>query len=441
MSTRAFWTLAAVALLVRLAVLATNFSHAQPLITMPDSGSYLKCGASLAAHGGIVGDDGRPAWGRPPGYPGFLALTFVTGLAAPDRLAGALALQAIVSALAVALAARAASVLGGRAAGLLAGAILVVEPSGLSYSDLVLSETFYAFALMAAVIAAWRWLTAPGLANLTWFALLMALLPLIRPVALYLPWLLLPLVAWSAPRALRLKSAALFLVIALLPSAAWSGRNWLYFGAPFFDQTGPLGKAIFARQVEVRAVPEVQAEGTTWTGNREPWQRYYSEKGPLPTPQAMERQASYFRETLLRHPVAAFVEWAYTGVTMMASPDSWLQSQLTGRRIEFEEGGAARLKWLFSTGPLLPLILFGMAVSLGGVLLLPVFAWSGRTASPPIRSFTMLMVAVIVYHVVLSSFIRYQAERYRVPIIPCLAIVLVVGALALVPVARRRQVD
>jgi 4-amino-4-deoxy-L-arabinose transferase-like glycosyltransferase len=441
MSTRAFWGIAAVALLVRLAVLAINYSHPQALITVSDSGSYLKCGASLAAHGGIVGDDGRPAWGRPPGYPAFLALTFVTGLAAPDRLAGALALQAIVSALAVALAARAASVLGGRAAGLLAGAILVVEPSGISYSDLVLSETLYAFALMGAVITAWRWLTGSGLANLTWFALLIALLPLIRPVALYLPWLLLPIVAWSAPRPLRLKAAVLFLVIALLPSAAWSERNRLFFGAPFFDQTGPLGKAIFARQVEIRAVPEVAAEGTTWTGNTEPWQRYYSEKGPLPTPQAMDRQASYFREMLLKHPVAAFVEWAYTGMTMMVSPDSWLQAQLSGSRIEFEEGGAARLRWLLGTGWLLPLILFGMGVSIGGVLLLPVFAWSARTASPPLRWFTILMVTVIVYHVILSSFIRYQAERYRVPIIPCLAIVLAVGALVLVTAARRRQVD
>jgi len=441
MSTRAFWTLAAVALLVRLAVLATNFSHPQELVTVPDSGSYLKCGASLAAHGGIVGDDGRPAWGRPPGYPAFLALTFVTGLAAPDRLAGALVLQAIVSALAVALAARAASVLGGRSAGLLAGAILVLEPSGISYSGLVLSETVYAFALMAAVIAGWRWLTGPGLANLAWFALLIALLPLIRPVALYLPWLLLPIVAWSAPRPLRLKAALLFLAIALLPSAAWSGRNWAYFGSPFFDQTGPLGKAIFARLVEARAVPEVQGEGTIWTGNSEPWQRYYSEKGPLPTPQAMDRQASYFRETLLKHPVAAFVEWAYTGATMMAAPDTWLHSQLTGHRIEFEAGGAARLRWLLGTGPLLPLILFGMAVSLGGALLLPVFAWSALEDAPPLRWFRILLATVIVYHVILSSFIRYQAERYRVPIIPFLAIVLAVGALVLVTAARRRQVD
>ncbi|HET8946553.1 MAG TPA: hypothetical protein VFQ07_06190 [Candidatus Polarisedimenticolia bacterium] len=449
MSTRAFWSLAAVALLVRLAVLGTNFSHAQPVITMQDSDSYLQGGASLAAHGAIVGADGKPAWGRPPGYPVFLALTFLTGLATPDRPAGVLALQGLVSALAVALAARAASVLGGRAAGLLAGAILILEPSGLSYSNLVLSETLYACVLMAAVCASWRWLTAPGLDNLAWFALLVAVLPIIRPVALYLPWLLVPIVAWSAPGTVRLKAVVLFLAITLLPSAAWTGRNWQCFGTPFFDQTGPLGKAIFARQVEIRAVPEVESQGTIWTGNAEPWQRYYSERGPLPTPLAMKRQASYFRETVTQHPVAALVEWAYTGLTMMGAPDSWLRAQLTGRPVEieghpaeFEEGSiGSRLRWLLGTGPLLPLILLGMAVSLGGVLMLPVFAWSARTGSPPLRSFILIVTTVVVYHLVISSFVRYQAERYRVPIIPCLAIVLVVGALALVTAARRRPVS
>jgi 4-amino-4-deoxy-L-arabinose transferase-like glycosyltransferase len=438
---RVFWSLAAIAFLVRLAVLWTNLSHAQPFTTVPDSGSYLRWGQSLADHGAMVGPDGQPALSRPPGYPALLALTFLTGLATPDRLAGALVLQVLVSSIVVALAARIASVFGGRSTGLLAGAILAIEPSSISYSNLILTETLYACVLVAAVLAFWRWLTGSGLLALTWFAALLSFLPLIRPVALHLPWVLCPIVFWSAPRSLRLKSAVLFLTIALLPSAAWSARNWRHFGIAVFDQTMPLAKATFARQVEDRAGPPgAQSGSDSYAGSDNIWSRHYADSGSLPIPEAMHRQEDYFRATLTAHPVAAVEEWAYTGVTIIGSPDSWLQAQLTGHLVKTDEGSVlSRLRWLVRTGPLLPVILLGMIISLGGLALLPVFVWQSRTWPSPRRSFALLMATLVVYHLVLASFVRWQAERYRVPIMPCLAIVLLVGAFGLATAAGRRR--
>ncbi|HKQ97069.1 MAG TPA: hypothetical protein VJV75_04265 [Candidatus Polarisedimenticolia bacterium] len=436
-----FWSLAAVAFLVRLAVLWATLAHPEPqkLTTVPDSDSYIECGGSLAEHGAIVDADGKPAWGRTPGYPAFLALTFLTGLASPDRLAGALVVQALIASMTVALAARMASLFGGIRIGLIVGALLILEPSGISYSNLILTETLYTFALLIALLAFWRWLSGPGLLPLAWFAVLVAVLPLIRPIALHLPWLLLPIVAWCAPRRLRLKSAALFLALALLPSAAWTARNWRHFGIPVLDQTGPLAKALFARQVELRAGAADAASGSEKPSlSDHPWNRYYAERGALLTAEAMRRQEEYFRTTLRAHPRAALEEWVYIGAAMIGSPDIRLQAQLAGLELKPDPGNAgARLERLRRTGPLLPVILLGIVISLGGVALLPVFAWNSRRWPASPRSFAIMMTAVVVYHLVLSSFVRWQGERYRVPIVPCLAIVLLIGASGVATAARR----
>ena len=435
---RTFWSLAAIAFLVRLAVFWVNLSHAQPVTIAPDSESYIQTGESLAFRGGIVGDDGQPVLGRPPGYPAFLAFTFLTGLSTPDRLTGALVLQLMVSALIVALAGRMASVFGGRRFGLLTGAMLAIEPSGVSYSNLVVSETLYTCVLLAAALAFWRWVTGPGPLPLMGFAALVALLPLIRPVGLYLPWLLGGIVSFCAPRSWRLKSAALFLAIALLPTAAWTARNWRHFGVAVFHRTGPYGQALFAWQVELRASNQDIPEGPEM-GSEHPWQRYYDERGPLPMPQAMARQEEYFRETLKAHPVAAFQEWLFTGATIVGAPNSLLQAQLTGQPVSFGDGSVAtRLRWLAGTGPLLPVILLGLVLSVGGVACLPIVAWQSRAWPPPRRSFAILVIAVIAFHLVVSAFVRWQSDRYRAPIEPFLATLLLVGTYGLAIAARRR---
>ncbi len=419
-----FLSLVLLAAVVRLAVLWLNLSSATPLITLPDSTSYVQCAESLARNFSFVGEDGRATWCRPPAYPALLALTFITGIASPDKLTGVLIVQILLSSAVVALTAHLVFLFGGDWRGVLAGALLVFEPSSIAYSNLVLSETLYTFILIAGILACWTWLVRPTWRRLIGFAVLASALPLVRPIALHLPWVLFPVVFWRAPTTKRFKHAVVFLSIALLPSAVWTARNWAHFGSAAFDQTGPLAKALFARQVEIRAgAPDLPF------GPEAPWHRQFANGDVLPAPEAMARQEAFFRDTLQAHPSETAKEVLYTGAMLIGVPDSYLHDQVTGHPIPFMEGSVVgRLRWIRSQGSLIPLILLGMALSVGGVVLLPFFAWRATRFTLAPQACAAFIVIMIVYHLVLSSFVRYQGERYRVPILPLLVLTLVLGA-------------
>ncbi len=70
-----------------------------------------------------------------------------------------------------------------------------------------------------------------------------------------------------------------------------------------------------------------------------------------------------------------------------------------------------------------------MVISVAGVIFLPIIALSRYPFQKPRRDLLFLIMLLTYYHLGVSSFVLYQAERYRVPIMPLLAIgVSVAGA-------------
>ena len=117
---RMFWSLVILAVMVRLTVLWLNLTSATPLITVPDSVSYVQCAESLVRNFAFVGEDGQATWCRPPAYPALLALTFVAGIATPDKLTGVLIVQILLASAVVALTAHLVLLFGGGWRGALA---------------------------------------------------------------------------------------------------------------------------------------------------------------------------------------------------------------------------------------------------------------------------------------------------------------------------------
>jgi len=422
-----FWSLFTIALVIRLLVLAANLHHPHPSFFEPDSTDYIRDADDLSKGMGLRDLDGGPSMRRPPGYSIVLALLFAVGVASPTSPQGAIFVQLILSALSVALASWMAYQLGGTSAALLTGGLLALEPSGIASANFVMSETLYTFALLC-VFAAWsRWWNRPKAASLVLLAALVGVLPLIRPAGSYLPILFSILILRFGPRSTRrLRTAILFLALSLLPVGAWRARNYLLLGSSEVSSIGPWVQAIFAHSLETRVGDSSPTDA--------PWSQEFAQEQRLSPARAMQLQNDYFRRTLARHPFYALERFSLNALARVGVPNDRLVRLCMERPPDLAGGSLlARLSWLREVGPLSLLLVTGMVVSLGGIACLPWMTIRARTWDPFRRSVWACLVIVVLYQWGISSLIQYQADRYRIPMIPLLAISLTLGLLALAP--------
>jgi len=412
------------ALAPRLLVFGMNTRPREVRFKEPDSGSYIQAAESLRNRFGLLDPKGRVTWPRLPGYPLLLAACFEAGLASPERLAGAVLIQIVLGSLAVVLSSRAAFWVDSKAATPV-GILMALEPSSIAYSNVVLSETLYTLGLLA-VFCAWRrWLALPEKRSLFLLATLVGLLPLVRPIALYLPFLMFVLLlGLRPPQRGRWWMSLLFLVVSLVPATVLRARNYYYFGSARFDTSGPWAKAIFARSVR-----ELRGERVVSSPATQPWEYAFGEDQGLSATEAMEIQDRYFYQTISAHPVTALERIVLNGFLMMGVPDAELSSLVLKRVPPFTGGKVtARLRWLASLGPLSGLLILGMLISLGGLATLPLLVNYARSGNRVEKGLMACLGALVLYHLVLSSFVGHQGERYRLPMIPLLAISLVAGS-------------
>jgi len=222
-------TMLAVVVLSRLALLVWQLSVDPERLLYHDSGPYDALAARLV-------DDGTyayPRWGpysdlvRPPGYPLIVAANYaVFGrhpvapvlwnlLGAVLTLAGAWALTRRM----------------GLRSTLAAGLLFTLDLAWLLYSVKLMPEALFAPVLIAAVLLVLR-ADEPGkrAAPAGAAGLLVGAAALMKPIALYLP---LVLVGYLAVRRRPAPALALALGFALA-IAPWVGRNWVVHGTPAF---------------------------------------------------------------------------------------------------------------------------------------------------------------------------------------------------------------
>jgi 4-amino-4-deoxy-L-arabinose transferase-like glycosyltransferase len=345
----------------------------------------------------------------------------VIGIASPGQLAGALIVQVLLASLVVGMVSLLAQRLGGTPAALLAGALMALEPSSIAHANLILSETLFTFLLLVAILAWIWWWDSPRTSRLLIFAGLVGLLPVVRPVATYLwiPILLLLLFA-RPPSVGRTKTLVVFVTLATIPIAAWTLRNYIVIGEPIFSEARSENEAKFAR-----AVADLAGEPRETTALTQPWQDEFGPDRGMSSRQVMQARHDYFVSVVTKHPAAALARLSLTAAQGLGVPDGRLPDLLLTEVPGFQGGSVPdRLRWLLRLRWLGAHLLLGMVVSVGGVLALPPLMLRARTWPRAKQALLGLVILPIPYMLLLSALTMFQSGRYRVPVIPLLAITL-----------------
>jgi 4-amino-4-deoxy-L-arabinose transferase-like glycosyltransferase len=257
------------ALLLRLGwVVVRTLSHG-PALEFPDEELHWQLARNLVTHGSLVSPDGQFAV-RMPLYPLYLALFAGAG---PAGIGLARVGQALLGASAAWLAHRWGTRAAGTRAGLLAGGLVALDPYGVFFAHLLLTETLFTTLAVALSYAAWRVACRP---NDAWAASLGVALAgagvlLTRPSAA--GWIVLLWAAlWWFDRdrgraTLRTALLAGGLALALLP---WGLRNravlgdcaWLSTngGVTLYDAQGPQARGD-SDQTFLKFMPELARLG------------------------------------------------------------------------------------------------------------------------------------------------------------------------------------
>lgn len=226
------WAILILASVLRLGWIGYYYAQHGAELPYDDEVLHWSLATNLVQHGSLVTDDGRYA-ARMPVYPLLLATCAPFGDTAGIVLARVV--QALLGTLTVLVALRWAQAAGGVRAGVVAGLLVACDPFQVFFANLLLTETLFTLLLLLAAAATWRLITV---SVLDWRALLTlaltgALAILTRPsVALLIPvlWLL---VFWNLAVAPRRAAAILIcpgvLLLLLLP---WGLRNQAVLGAP-----------------------------------------------------------------------------------------------------------------------------------------------------------------------------------------------------------------
>ena len=241
------WLLFGVALALRVGWVVYRWATHGAAFDYDDEKLHWQLATHLVRDGTLVSDDGRYA-ARMPVYPLFLALFAWVGTY--GLLAARLA-QAAIGAVTAVLANRCANAAWGPRAAWVAGLVVCIDPFGIFFANLLLTETVFTLLLLALVGCAWQVVMQPASKGaLIGFALLGAAAVMTRPaVVLLVPllWLLIGVCSGDRRRIwLRSVLCPLVLAAALLPwglrnkavlgSFAWLSTNG---GVTLYDAQGP----------------------------------------------------------------------------------------------------------------------------------------------------------------------------------------------------------
>ncbi|HKP76181.1 MAG TPA: glycosyltransferase family 39 protein, partial [Longimicrobiaceae bacterium] len=179
------WILAAaLALRAGLALLAWLLHHDAAVYAYPDTATYVAPARELASHGTFT-VNGVPELLRTPGYP----LLMVPGVLLGNVTAVTIALQVALSVATCAgvyLLAR--ELVDDRRAALLAAGIAAVEPLGVQYAALLLSECAFTALLVFALLLLVRYLKRERPGELLGGIVLLCAAAYVRPAGYLLPF-------------------------------------------------------------------------------------------------------------------------------------------------------------------------------------------------------------------------------------------------------------
>ncbi len=391
------------AAVLRLVLFAYAWPHPERFLYQPDSAEYMTLAQNLIAGRGFsqsLSAPFVPDLRRTPLYPALLALiSFSTN----DRHVAAILFNILLGVLTVALVYALAQKWAGTTTALAAAMLLATDLTGITYNNLLLTETTFTLLLTLAVLALIEYSLRPR-ARQAWLSgLAFGLATLCRPIGIFLAPVLLLVFAWPirtrghwhAVRDYLLLNAGFFLLTGL-----WLARNFLTFGVTDFSSLGAVN-LYFHRAAFVAA----QVENTDVVLVREGWQRDFDARAI--TWSEAEKIAwlnARAREMIAAHPTV-YAQLYLEGLARMFGPE---------RDSLFDLLGVPRE----STMAFIILIV-------GWLQLLLVYALAGRGSiltwrAPRMRLGLIVMLNVILYFIAIAGPEVYA--RFRVPLMPLLAL-------------------
>jgi hypothetical protein len=281
------------ALLLRVVWVALCWSKQGSTPDFPDEELHWQLASNLINDGTLVSDDGRYA-ARMPLYPLFLAL--FAGLNETGVLMARLA-QAVLGAATAWIAYSLANKAFGRRAGVVAGALVGIDPYAVFFANLLLTEVLFGVLALGLVACSWSLVARPAQparAATLGVALLSAAALMTRPSAagwIALLWLVLWLFdmrRWPGARASRLlegtkghfpstatRRPILYVVVLAACLLVWGLRNRVVIGTPawlstnggvtLYDALGPQAngssnQAFLSELPELAGLDEVERD-------------------------------------------------------------------------------------------------------------------------------------------------------------------------------------
>ncbi len=423
-------TVTLLALGVRLALGGLAGWHDERFYVSPDSYEYDQIAVNLVQGRGYsraTAEPYVPDVRRTPVYPVLLAgLYAVLG----HQPGAAVVVNALLGTLGAALTAALGRRLFGASVGLLAGLIVATDLTSVVYSLTLMTEPLFTVLLLCSTLAAVRFLADGGHRPLALAALCWAIGILTRPIALFLPLLLGPLLAWLAPGgrwAGRLLLGGALAVAALALPAAWTLRNYQVAGVAQLTSLVAIN-SYYHRA----ALMEATRRGVSVAEVRDEFAAALDTQQDL-TPDAdptfvaeMERRAA---RIIFADPLG-YAELHLRGLVHLLGPDRQMLARLTASPLVTAKGaesdeepaapGATPRRYnnaqTVALGALQLLVVYVLAV--GGVAV--GLRW------PDSRRATLLIVTIVLYFLVMSGPEAYA--RFRVPVMPYVALLAALGA-------------
>jgi 4-amino-4-deoxy-L-arabinose transferase-like glycosyltransferase len=416
---------------------AAWIAHAEPVaVRSPDTPGYIWPARALVDTGrfSLSPMDSTPMFVRTPGYPAFLApILWIT-----DSEWAISPIQAALSSLAVAAVALVGWRLIGLTAGLIAGTLVVLDPlqfmaSGTILTEGVASITIAAIAVVGVVVFVGRRPRDVPMAAVLGLGAVVAMATMVRPTMWFYPALLLVLLAIrfrGLPRRALLARLSVFLLPILLVVGGWQVRNHSAVGSwQLSGATGLLTYCSNAAQIEAR-----EAGITVDAARRR-----------LGCPPSGEDPDGVCASTIgwscrIPDPDAdgqGFDEWNRRGLEIMADhPVQTARVMVEGVVRQIAGPGTDTVRQYFDVGASVPLAL--------GLFTWNAVLWAFAVVGAVVglrsayRAYWAFLAATIGYVIVVSAGDAAGA-RYRVPVIPMLALLAALGMQYSVRRLRRRR--
>jgi 4-amino-4-deoxy-L-arabinose transferase-like glycosyltransferase len=438
------WTIAViVAAVVARVGWAAWIAHAEPeAVRTPDTPGYLEPAWALLEKGrfSLSPEDLTPMYVRTPGYPAFLvpilSLTSSEWAISP--------VQAVVSLLAVAATALVGWRLFGKTAGLLAGAVVAVDPLQFLSAGTIMTESLATVVLTAIVavgamvFALRRPAQVPALAMVV-LGVLAGVATMVRPTFWLYPIVLLALLAIRF-RSLGWRPLLFRLLAFTLPVVAVVG-GWQLRNHSTVDSWDVAGIADINLYCYNAAEVQANADGISYDDARQRLGCPALLSDPNPAG-VCTRSVGY--GCWMPDPGAAgqgFDAWGSDGISIMLDHPLWTAKMLAeGVAGQVAGSGQSKLTWYLGIDGSAPLTLglFAWAWALWA------FAAVGATVGlrSKHRAFWVFVIVTVGF-VILMSAGRAGDARFRAPLVPLIALLAALGVrdcverLRHTPVARR----